>query len=151
MLPKKILCCTDFSDNSEPAVRTAVDYAKAFDASFILAHIVDSWAGFPAYSEGIPVDVRNVVRDLEETAKEKLENLAGELSAKIGKISTRSKVGIPAEEIIRVAKEESADLIVLGTHGWTGLRHILLGSVAERVLRGAHCPVLVVRSAAGTS
>ena len=55
------------------------------------------------------------------------------------------RIGVPAEEIVQVAKEESADLIVMGTHGWSGFRHMLLGSVAERVLRAAACPVMVVR------
>ncbi len=151
MVPKKILCCTDFSENSQPAVRTAVDYANAFGSSLIIAHIVDSWAGFPVYAEGMPVDVRTVVQDLENTARDQLETMEGELTDKIDSAGTLVRVGIPAEEIIRAAAEESADLIVMGTHGWTGLRHILLGSVAERVLRGAGCPVLIVRSAPETS
>ncbi|MDQ7783489.1 MAG: universal stress protein [Desulfomonilaceae bacterium] len=146
MLPKKILCCTDFSENSEQALETALEYANALDAHLVITHVVDSWAGYPAYSEGIPMDVRNVVRDLEDMAKEKLQKKVEELRGKIDKVSTLSRVGVPAEDIIAAAKDESADLIVMGTRGWTGLRHILLGSVAERVLRGAHCPVLIVRS-----
>lgn len=146
MVPKKILCCTDFSDNSEPAIRLALDYANAFGASVIIAHIINSFAGCPAYTEGIPVEAQSIIRDLEKTAKDRLDVMAKELSAKTNTVGTYSTVGIPAEEIVREAREESADLIVMGTHGWTGLRHILLGSVAERVLRGASCPVLVVRS-----
>ncbi|MFH1117818.1 MAG: universal stress protein [Pseudomonadota bacterium] len=146
MVPKKILCCTDFSENSQPALQTAVEYANVFGASLVIAHVVDSWAGFPVYAEGMPVDVRTVVQDLENTARDQLETVEKEVRDKIDTVKTLARVGIPAEEIIRAAAEESADLIVMGTHGWTGLRHILLGSVAERVLRGAGCPVLVVRS-----
>jgi len=103
--------------------------------------VIDSWAGFPIDS----VDILAVVGKLEDFAKAQLEQLAKELGRNNGQVETRLTIGIPAEEIVEVANKDSVDLIVMGTHGWTGIRHMLLGSVAEKVLRMATCPVLVVR------
>ncbi len=61
-------------------------------------------------------------------------------------IKTLSRIGIPANEIVRLVEEESIDLIVMGTHGWTGFKHLILGSTAENVVRTAKCPVLTVKS-----
>jgi len=146
MVPKKILLCTDFSDNSLPARNLALAYGEAFGAGIVVLHVIDSWAGFPSYAESMPLDVREVIRNLDEAAKAKLEEVAEECKDVVSQVRTQSSVGIPAEEIVRVAREEDADLIVMGTHGWTGFKHMLLGSVAEKVLRTADCPVLVVRS-----
>lgn len=150
MLPKKILFCTDFSENSLPARNLALEYGKAFGAELVVLHVIDSWTGYPAYAESAPVDVREVVRALDEAAKTNLEALAKECQEVIPAIKTITSVGVPAEEIVRVCTEEKVDLIVVGTHGWTGLRHMLLGSVAEKVLRTSECPVLVVRGARET-
>ncbi len=146
MTPKKILLCTDFSDNSLPARNLALEYAKAFGAEIVVLHVIDSWASFPAYSENMPLDMRVVVKNLEESAKGNLDAVADECKLVIGQVQTRARVGVPAEEIVEFAKEENTDLIVMGTHGWTGFKHMLLGSVAEKVLRMAAGPVLVVRS-----
>jgi len=63
-------------------------------------------------------------------------------------VNTFSRMGIPANEIVRLADEESMELIVMGTHGWTGFKHLVLGSTAENVVRSANCPVLTVKSSA---
>jgi universal stress protein A len=147
MIPKKILFCTDFSENSERACRCAAEYSKAFGADLTVIHVIESWAGFPVDRE----DVLGVVHKMEETANNRLELLAKELGTKNGNMKTHSTIGVPAEDIVLAAKQEHADLIVMGTHGWTGVRHLLLGSVAEKVLRTAGCPVLVVRPAEGGS
>jgi universal stress protein A len=75
----------------------------------------------------------------------KLEQVAKELGKQRGPVKTFLSTGVPAEEIVRVANQDSTDLIVMGTHGWSGVRHMLLGSVAEKILRSAPCPVLVVK------
>jgi len=69
-----------------------------------------------------------------------------EFATMLKEVKTYSRVGVPAEEIVRLAAEEAIDLIVMGTHGWGGFRNMVLGSVAHNVLRTASCPVLVVRS-----
>lgn len=147
MIPKKILYCTDFSENSAPAGQYASEYSRVFGADFTIIHVIDCWAGFP----GDPHEVLSVVHKIEESAKAELETLATEFDNENKHVKTFSTIGIPAEEIVRLAEKESADLIVMGTHGWTGVRHLLLGSVAEKVLRMALCPVLVVRPAAETA
>lgn len=141
MIPKKILFCTDFSENSAVAGDCAARYSQIFGANLTILHVIDSWAGFPIDS----VDILAVVGKLEDFAKAQLEQLAKELGRNNGQVETRLTIGIPAEEIVEVANKDSVDLIVMGTHGWTGIRHMLLGSVAEKVLRMATCPVLVVR------
>jgi universal stress protein A len=151
MTPTKILFCTDFSENSESAGKCALEYSKAFGADLTIIHVIDSWAGFPAYDYGVPQDIRNVVHKLEGGVEAQLEAMVRTFSQAKVKAKACHRIGVPAEEIVQVAKEESADLIVMGTHGWSGFRHMLLGSVAERVLRAATCPVLVVRHSAPDS
>lgn len=146
MLPAKILLCTDFSENSESAQKYALEYAKALGSQVIVLHVVDLWAGVPTYDEGVYVYVKEAVGRLEETAKSRLEALKESCSSAGANITTLCVTGIPAEEIVRTAEERGAGLIVMGTHGWTGLKHVLLGSVAEKVLRTAGIPVMVVRS-----
>lgn len=143
---KAIVFSTDFSQSSKAAGKHAMELAKAFGAPLLIVHVLDSWAGFPAYEDSVPQDVRDVVLGMEEEAERKLESLAEEFRKEVGSVKTRCRIGVPAEEIVSSADEESAQLIVIGTHGWSGFKHLLLGSVAEKVLRMANCPVLVVRS-----
>ena len=146
MLPKKVLFCTDFSENSEEAQRHALEYANALEAELIVLHVLDLWAGVPTYNEGLYGYVRDAVGRLEEAARSKLEELGKICGASVKKVTTLCVMGTHAEEIVRVANDQGVGLIVMGTHGWTGLRHMLLGSVAEKVLRTARSPVMVVRS-----
>ena len=146
MTPRKILLCTDFSENSVHARNVALEYGKVFGSEVVVLHVIDSWSGLHAYAENAPVDVRDVIQALEQAAQTKLVEVAEECHKTVPGTTTRTSVGVPAEEIVDVCAEEGADLIVVGTHGWTGLKHMLLGSVAEKVLRTATCPVLVVRA-----
>lgn len=143
MIPKKILLCTDFSGNSEPAAETALDYAKAFGADLILAHVINpSLLRYPSL-EDLPlagVDVKAV----EQRLTQSLENMAENCRKKIANVKTTLREGVPANEIVNLANEQDVDLIIMGTHGWTGLSHLLVGSTAENVLRTAHRPVLTV-------
>jgi universal stress protein A len=138
MLPKKILLCVDFSENSEPACTLALEYAKAFDAALSIVHVIDTWS-VHAFEDRRSIDEEHpVLADLEILARPFREIL--------GDVTTCVRVGSPTEEIIRCANQESADLIVMGTRGWTGFAHAMLGSVAEGVTKTANCPVLIVRS-----
>jgi universal stress protein A len=145
MPTRKILFCTDFSENSEAAGDRALEYCHAFGADLEIIHVIETWKGFPADEGGVHVDVMDAYQRMEETSKAKLHALVEEFGRECTGINTYCRTGIPADEIVRVAREEAADLIVMGTHGWTGIRHLLVGSVAENVVRRAHCPVLVVR------
>ena len=146
MIPKKILFCTDFSDNSRPALEYALDYAKTFGAELLILHIINSsQIGYPSLEEGVPVDVRSALDSIQQSVSKALDLIAKECSGVIA-VSAHSRVGSPAFEIVRFADENSAGLIVMGTHGWTGFKHLIMGSTAENVVRTADCPVLTVRS-----
>jgi universal stress protein A len=149
VIPEKIVVCTDFSENSVKARVCAVEYAKVFQAELIILHVVNSrLVGYPDFASKYPDEVASVEQNIERGAEEELELLANDCSRTIERVRTCCLSGAPAEEIVRFAEQESAGLIVVGTHGWTGARRIILGSIAENVVRTAKCPVLTVRSEA---
>jgi len=134
---KKILCPVDFSKNSEHSIRYAVTLAETFDAELLLIHVVDS-----NKTVMVPGDM---IQQIDEHYAERLENLAEETRETYNEVSIRLIFGTPFLEIIRLARAENANMIVMATHGRTGLAHMLIGSVAEKVVRMAPCPVLTVR------
>ena len=139
----KILVPIDFSPSSDKTVEYASTLAKQFNALVILMHVIDS----APYSVTDTLNVVKHRRSLEIIARSLLENLAEPL-LKIGSIVRPCLVtGIPYEEILKKARHDRVDLIIMGTHGRTGLKHALLGSVAEKVVRLSSCPVLTVRLA----
>lgn len=144
MVPKKILCCTDFSDNSEPARNLAVDYAKAFGAQLILVHVIDS-ALFPSYVDWVGDDIDRILSRTKEAAEGKLKEVA-QKCGDAKDLKCVCEVGAPAEKIVEVAKNEGADLIVVGTHGRSGVKHLVMGSIARSVLRTAGRPVMIVEA-----
>jgi nucleotide-binding universal stress UspA family protein len=150
MTPRRILFCTDFSENSRSAARFALEYAKAFRADLLLLHVIQSWDGFPSYEDRSNADIQKIIKTAEESVHSELGIWADEFSRYLERVSTHTRMGIPAREIVRLADEQSIDLIVMGTRGRTGLSHVLLGSVAENVLKTAKCPVLVVRAGSET-
>jgi nucleotide-binding universal stress UspA family protein len=149
MIPKKILICTDFSENSRPALQCAIEYAKAFGASLSILHVLNSSRlGYPAFEIGVPFDLQAVLKAIEESVSKAFEDLVSECKSEVREVKTFSRMGVPANEIVRLADEESMELIIMGTHGWTGFKHLVLGSTAENVVRSANCPVLTVKSSA---
>ena len=146
---KKLLVPTDFSENSKKALVYAVRLAHRNNSSLILFHVFEP----PEFVRQLPEDYSYESND--ETRKqfdtamrrstERLEMLSEAVKGSKVKIETSQRLGTPYEEIVKVAKEREVDLIVIATHGYTGLKHFLLGSTAERVVRLAPCPVLVVR------
>ena len=139
----KILCPVDFSEHSQAALEHAADVARRFGAELTLVHVVEPVLYPVAY--GLPpvsaVDYESVARESAGKALEKLAAGLGTLKAKI-----RVDSGAASQRICDLAKSDGYDLIVLATHGYTGLKHVLLGSTAERVVRHAPCAVLVVKS-----
>ena len=119
---QEILVATDFSDSAEAALGVAVQYARALHARLHLLHIFTA-------------EEIDVTRLLTDAAAEAAPDVP---------VTVAGTGGDPAEEILRYATRLAIDLIVVGTHGRTGVSRVLLGSVAERVVRGARCPVLVV-------
>ncbi|MFH0823150.1 MAG: universal stress protein [Pseudomonadota bacterium] len=150
MIPKRILLATDFSENSTAARECAADYARAFDAELLILHVVDpSPLGCPIFHDRVPVDMAELQKNIEAGAQQELDSVAADCASDLRSVRAFYRTGKPAHEIVAFADEELIDLIVMGTHGWTGFKHIILGSTAENVVRSANCPVLTVRSANG--
>ena len=145
---RKIVVPTDFSPRSDAAVDYAVALATALGAPVHLVHVVEE----PFLGGEWEMYIRNPqeIRDqLDADARARLAATAGQLETMSIPVSTGIRHGSAFEGIVHEAKAVSADLIVMGTHGRRGVSHLMLGSVAERVIRGAHCPVLTVRMTAG--
>ena len=142
----KILHPTDFSECAAEAQAVAVDLARKLEAELVFVQVL---VEAPLYSEGFISrrQVQTVYDAQRKWTEEKLEARAEQLRQSGIKTSWRVQAGAPHEEIVRTAEEEHADMIVMGTHGRSGLNRMVLGSVAERVIRLARCPVLTVRQA----
>lgn len=141
---KKILVPIDFSDYSKSALRYAVNFAKLFDAEIILVYVVEPVIYPPDFSMG-QIAIPTVTTEFDERAKEELNKLAkNEIPSQV-KVSTVIKSGKPFIEIIDTAVETNVDLIIIATHGHSGVEQILFGSTAEKVVRKAPCPVLTLR------
>jgi nucleotide-binding universal stress UspA family protein len=144
---RRILAPTDFSDPSKQAVAYAFELAQHFGATLILLHAIE----IPAYaSEGfIPPSLgTTLMDDIERQAYADLAQLLPEAQDAKVDVARCVVVGMPSQAIIESAEAEKADLIVMATHGRTGFKHLILGSVAERVVRTASCPVLTIRPTA---
>jgi nucleotide-binding universal stress UspA family protein len=144
--PKSILVPTDFSEFSDRAVRQAVDIAEQHNAKIYLLHVVDRLQQC-AIDYCIPLEtMMKVQSDSEKEATKKMQEEAEKiLKTKNIDLVFDVKSGTPYEEILKEQQERKADLIVIASHGRTGLLRTLIGSVAERVMREAKCPVLLVR------
>ncbi len=142
---KRICCPIDFSDASHAAMEVAADLARRCGASLVLLHAYP----IPGYTfpDGSVVASPRMMQELADQAQKHLEEWRVEAEQLVGapRVRAEKAVGEPAAEIVSFARSAGVDLLVLGTHGRTGLQHALLGSIAERVVRKAHCPVLSVR------
>jgi universal stress protein A len=140
---EKILVPVDFSEHSARAVDHAVDLAKAFGGSIDLLHCYQINAGgISPYGLVIPESLDKEVR---EAALAKLDEWRAKIAADGVPVEADISPVFPSEAISNRAREISADVIVMGTRGLTGMKHVLLGSVAERTIRIAPCPVLTVK------
>jgi nucleotide-binding universal stress UspA family protein len=147
---RRLLFATDFSDSSKDALTHATYLATELRADLGLVHVFER----PFFVESgvshrlqVRHDVDQWLRETKTDAQQRLEALAKDLRAQGLNVTTFFREGLPFVEILKVAEEIPADLIVIGTHGRTGLSHVLIGSVAERVVRGATSAVLTVRPA----
>ena len=139
---RTILVPSDFSECSEAALRYGLELARRFDARLHLLHVVQDPLTQPWAAEGFSAPLFEVVDRWQREAKERLRLSVPE--ADRGRVTVASTVAWPYAEILRYAIEHNADLIVMGTHGRAGMTHVLLGSIAEKVVRRAPCPVLTV-------
>jgi nucleotide-binding universal stress UspA family protein len=141
---RRILFPTDFSKYSLDTLDTAIDIAKRFRASLVLLHVVEDLplTQHPTVSVA---SVEEILKDMEKRAREKLRKTIGPKIRKRVPATYVVTRGTPFLEVLRVARSKKADLIILTTHGRTGLSHLLMGSTAEKVVRKSSCPVLTIR------
>ena len=143
---RRIVCPTDFSPTASHAVAYAAELARSFDADLVLLYVLPE-LNYPIRGLGMASAFPHLREELHTRAKEQLTEVQKGLGSGL-RTSIELRDGAPDEMILACAKDLRADMIVMGTHGHTGIKHAILGSSAERVVRLAECPVLTVRSKA---
>jgi len=145
MLPvKRILCPTDFSGPACTCIKTSSEFAQHFNAELLLVNVVPTVPPLPPDPNYV-FKVPEYERYLHMDAEKHLRDVRERLVPNDVKVRTLVGHGTAADEIVAIADREGADLIVISTHGSTGLERLMFGSVTERVVRLANCPVLTVR------
>jgi nucleotide-binding universal stress UspA family protein len=148
---RRILVPTDFGECSAPALRLAAFLAEQLHAELILLHVVqDVTLALPDAVMPTPVPAPDLA-EMIEAGKQGLANLIQSEQLEHLHPQMEIRVGSPVAEIVAAAKDLHADLLCIGTHGRTGLAHLILGSQAERILREAPCPVLTVKPASASA
>jgi len=137
----RILFATDFSECLKPAQAFAIFLVQGFGAHLDVVNVIEFKAGM---DEEAPVAKIYIDHYIKDSAK-KMEELTGKIGKNIKGVRSHQKVGAPADQINQFALRQGSGLVILGTHGWSGIERVLLGSTAERVVRGAPCPVMTVR------
>jgi universal stress protein A len=140
---RKILVPTDFSPAAVHALDYAKDLAQPFSARVLLVHAIPPTA-YPLLNVGQVGHFPDLREEIRKRVQQDLEQAVASVQNKVP-VDIRILDGVPYAEILQCAANENADLIVMGTHGHTGIKHIVLGSTAERVVRLSTCPVLTVR------
>ncbi|MCX6576210.1 MAG: universal stress protein [Candidatus Aminicenantes bacterium] len=141
---KKILCSTDFSEPSYKGLEYAKDLAALFKAELAVAYVLPVLPHQPT-DPNISFSIPEYERILHKDSEEKLQSIIKQHFPDGSKVRAIIGHGNAAKEIVRIAEEEKSDLIVIATHGVSGWHHFIVGSVAEKVIRTAPCPVFAVR------
>ncbi len=148
---KRVLVPTDFSENARSALELALQLARTFRAKIVLLHVFEMPAAaaqnvYHLLSKDLEESRLEIYRLLKSACEEALADLVRQFSGTEAPIRPLLiERGVPFEDVILTARELAVDLIVMGTHGRTAIPHLLIGSVAEKVVRHAPCPVLTVR------
>lgn len=140
---QRIVCPTDFSPTADAAARYAASLARAYSGELVLMHVLPQ-LHYPLRGLGMAEAFPHLQEELHTRAKERLAEVVQSLGSDL-RVRTELRDGETYEQVLACARDSKADIIVMGTHGHTGLKHALLGSTAERVVRLAECPVLTVR------
>ncbi len=147
MLPIKKICCpTDFSDPSYEALKTANEMALHFNADLLLVHVVTPIPVIPIHDDPTSFNLPLYEKEMEVSAAKALNQIQQEKVPAAIRVQTVVVQGDPATRIVQLAEDEAADIIVIATHGFTGWKKVMFGSVTEKVIRLAHCPVLSIRA-----
>jgi nucleotide-binding universal stress UspA family protein len=147
---RRILVPYDFSEYSQRAFGCAVHLARQWQCSIDLLHVVPLLTSTSPLLTSGAINLTNIRENLQADAEESLSQRVADAGTQSVDVRPRVLIGEPFDEICRVAEASHSDLIVMGSHGRTGFAHVFLGSVAERVVRHAPCPVLVIRREATT-
>ena len=140
---KKILVPVDFSENSQKVLRTAADVAGRFKAEMIVVFVVQSFDDYSGFF--VPhIPIIQLEEEMVKSAEGKMKSFTAETLTGSVPYTTAVLVGDVVEEVNRFASEQTADMIIMGTHGYKGLDKILFGSVAEKIVKTAPCPVLTI-------
>lgn len=140
----RILLPSDFSECSAEAARAARRLAEHFGSRLTVLHVLDEPAALdPMFRGEVPVELLR--GRMEQYAREGMDRFVADHFQGLPDVVTLAASGVPYREILRAARETGAGLIVIGTHGRTGVEHVIFGSTAEKVVRMAPCPVLSVR------
>lgn len=141
---KTILFANDFAETSEEVFDYAMSLARKYDAKLLIVHVINEPVDLRGFY--VPhISFENLEKEIAEGAEKMMEKFCRTKVKDFTNYETFILSGIPYEEIMKKADEAGASLIIMGTHGRRGLDHMLFGSTAERVVRGAGCPVLTVR------
>ena len=142
---KSILMPTDFSEYSRYAMEYAISFAGQYKAKLYVLHVLVSPHALVGYEAAPFVSYERLFADMKRSADEAMVRFVTDEMRKEVEVETAITQGAPFLEILKFAKEKETDLIVIATHGRTGLKHALFGSVAEKVVRKSPCPVLSIR------
>jgi nucleotide-binding universal stress UspA family protein len=142
---ERILVPVDFSDHSKKSLAYAKDIANSYNANLQLLHIIEDTI-HPAFSLSGKSSIFDLVPGIEEDCRRRIEELIQETGISNENTEIIVKGGQAAHDIIKFSKDNSSDLVVIATHGLTGIEHLLLGSITEKVVRMAPCPVFTVKS-----
>lgn len=141
---KTIVYATDFSESSDYAFGYALSLARKFGSRLVLVHVINEPVDLRGFY--VPhISFEKLEEEIQEGAKKMMEKFCRTHLVDYGNYETFILPGIPYDEVIKKAQEENADLIVMGTHGRTGLDHVLFGSTAEKVVRKSPVPVMTIR------
>ena len=145
MIPiHRILVPTDFSEPASVAFKQATMFAKEFGSRLYLLHVVPEPYAYPWGTELSTLPMNDILAQSEDAARQQLDKLAAESGLPFDRVSTHATVGTPVDQVLSLIQDEHIDLVVMGTHGRGLVGHLLLGSVAERVVRRSPVPVLTV-------
>ncbi len=140
---KKILCPVDFSEFTKEVIAYAADISKRYGAELHVLHVIPNLTYFTPYESFLtPENLVAIEKNIQDDVDRDFKKVLGRVDIDVRKAV---RTGVAFVEIIDYAKTEGIDLIVMGTHGRSGIEHILIGNVAEKVVRKSPCPVMTIR------